>query len=168
MKSSSILMSSFGALLILISVSENALKNTDEVSIPNQPEFQIELMPVEIIATPLTPASSVSKNTTDFSFLKFNVSDYVAAETGNLEMHVEANFDYLKFNVSDFIETENEIGILPDNSDFDYLKFDVNNYITNPYGEDEFPSINLDYLKFDVQKYVQNDSIGEINELPEK
>lgn len=168
MKTRSILMSSFGALLILISISENALNSTDEVYVSNQPEYQIELMPVEIVATPLTPASYVSKNTTDFSYLKFNVSDHLAAETGNDEMPAEANFDYLKFNVSDFIETETEIGILPEISDFDYLKFDVNQYIANSYNDEELPATDFNYLKFDVTKYMLTDSVVEINELPEK
>jgi len=167
MKTRSILMSSFGALLILISISENALKSTDEVSEPNQTEIQIELMPVEIVASSLTPAPYVSKITNDFSYLKFNVSEYVAAETSNDEMPVEANFDYLKFKVSDFTESETEIGVLPENSEFDYLRFDVNSYTTSPYNEEELPATDFDYLKFDVQKYVQNDSVSEINEFPE-
>jgi len=131
-------MSSFGALLILISISENALKITDNLSKPEQTVAKVQ--PLAAINETSTSAVPVPKTTQDFS--------------------------YLKFNVSDFIETE--IGVLPEDSNFDYLKFDVNNYITNPYGEDELPSTDLDYLKFNVQKYVQNNLRGEINELPEE
>ena len=166
MKHSSILMSSFGALLILISVNEYTLKSSDIISKPNQNEIQIKLIPVKNEALSATPAYTVSKNKNDSSDLKFNDSDCVTAETGNNEMPEVADYTFLKFNVSDYIETE--IGALPEDSHFDYLKFDVNSYIKSPYNGEALPSADLDYLKFDVQKYVDNDSECKHNELPEE
>lgn len=81
-------------------------------------------------------------------------------------MPEEADFAFLKFNVTDFIETETEIVLLPESSDFNFLKFDVNNYTSSSYDE-ELPLTDLSFLKFDVQKYTLNDSVTEINELPE-
>jgi hypothetical protein len=167
MKNSSILMSSFAALLILISVSENALKRTDNFSDQDQAVIKVQPM-VAINETPsATSVHTVSKNTYDFSYLKFYVSDFETFKVRNDEMPEEADFTFLKFKVSDFVETEPKSDVLPENADFDYLKFDVNSFTSIPYTREEFPSANLDYLKFDVQKFVQNDSAGKNNELPE-
>jgi hypothetical protein len=165
MQHTSILMSSFGALLILLSVNENMLKSNDVVSKPNTTETPVGIMPVTIEA-PSATAHPVTDNTADFNYLKFDVSDFEKEETGNNEMPEETDFSYLKFNVSDYIG--NEGSILPVESDFGYLKFDVNDYITIPYNDEELPSTDLGYLKFDVQKYLPNDSIAEITELPEE
>lgn len=167
MKTPSILMSSFAALLILISVNENALKSTDILSKPDQTETKVQQMAVINDASSATYAPPVSKTTNNFNYLKFNVSDFETTEDSNYEMPYEADYSFLKFNVSDYIDTETEIGALPENSRFDYLKFDVNDYITSPSAVEELPSTDFDYLKFDVQKYMQNDSAGKINELPQ-
>jgi hypothetical protein len=165
MKPSSILMSSFGALLILISVHENALKRTDDLSKTDQTVAKAQPMMAINEASSVRSALPVSKITNDFSYLKFNVSDFESTETGNDEMPAETNFDYLKFKASDYIETK--IDVLPGDSDFNYLKFDVNDYKISTCRKEELPSADLDYLKFDVQKFVQNDSLSKINELPE-
>lgn len=165
MKPSSILMSSFATLLILVSVSENSLKKTVDLSIPNQTVTKSQLMEVVNNAPSVASIASVSKFAKDFSYLKFNLSDFVTTEAGDDEMPVEADFALLKFKVADYIETG--IGVLPGNSDFEYLKFDVNNYSTDPCDDKDLPSGGFDYLKFDIQKYVQNNSVVEINELPQ-
>ena len=165
MKFSSMLMSSFAALLILISVHENSLKSTDFVPEPDRTVVKFRHTEVNNEATSAPSAAPVSKTSAEFSYLKFNVSEFLTSETGNDEMPEVGDFDYLKFKVSDYTETE--IEVKPEESDFGYLKFDVNHYVSFADSGQELPSADFDYLKFDVQKYVQNESAGEINELPE-
>lgn len=167
MKFSSMLMSSFAALLILISVHENSLKSTDFVSKPDRTVAKFRQIQVNNEASSAPSAVPVSKTSTEFSYLKFNVSDFVTTGTENEAMPEEVDFAYLKFNASGNMETDSEMGALPEDPDFSYLKFDVNQYTISTDSEQELPSGYFDYLKFDVQKYVQTNSEGEINELPE-
>jgi hypothetical protein len=165
MKHSSILMSSFGALLILISINENALKKTEVLS--EQSQTLTNVLPMAMIshASSTISAPHSSKIEKDFGYLKFNVADFITTEAGNAGMPDETDFDFLKFKVSDYIETEAEIGVLPEDSNFDFLKFDVNKYALNSYNSEELPASDLDYLKFDVNTYTQSNSLGEIIEL---
>ena len=165
MKFSSMLMSSFAALLILISVHENSLKSTDFVSEPDRTVVKFGHTEVNNKVTSAPSAAPASKTSAEFSYLKFDVSEFLTPETGNDEMPAAGDFDYLKFNASDYTETE--IDMQPEESDFGYLKFDVNHYVSSADSEQELPSADFDYLKFDVQKYVQHNTEGEINELPE-
>lgn len=174
MKPSSILMSSFAALLILISVRESALdfsktNPTDTIVAPiavihkKTPDAKVPFMAMLHKTSLAEPY--IQNVIGDFSYLKFNVPDFVTTEAGYAGISYEAELAFLKFKVSDYIETE--IGVMPEESDCNYLKFDVSTYIVSPYDNEELPDFNFDYLKFDVQKYGHGDSIGEINELPE-
>jgi hypothetical protein len=81
----------------------------------------------------------------------------------------EKEFSYLRFDVNDYMNLgESEITELPV-SDFDYLRFDVNTYVEqNPVTLDEMPTGEYNYLRFDVKQYIQSDSRieGNIGELP--
>jgi hypothetical protein len=164
MKSSSILMSSFGALLILIAVSENAVKRTDDLSKPNQTAAKVQALVVKTTKPSATYTHSASAFATDISYLKFNVSDFAATEYCCDDMPETIDFSFLKFEVADYSDTE--IDALPEDSNFDYLKFNVDNYTTSPYLDEENPVSDFGYLKFDVQKYLQNDTMAGINDLP--
>ena len=167
MKISSMLMSSFAALLILISVHESALKSTDFVSLPDRTVAKSGHIEV-IKEAPAAPAPvPVLKTPADFSYLKFDVSDFETAETANTEMPEETDFTYLKFNIPGNTETDTEMGALPEDPDFGYLKFDVNQYAGSTDPEQELPSDDFGYLKFNVQNYVLSDPESEITALPE-
>ena len=167
MKISSMLMSSFAALLILISVHENSLISTDFASKPDRTVAKLRHIEVINEATSAPSAVPVSKTTSDFSYLKFNVSDFESTEPVQEEMPENIDYSYLKFKVTGNDGTEPEIGALPEEQDFSYLKFDVNNYVASANSQQELPSADFGYLKFDVQKYVQHNTEAEINELPE-
>ena len=153
-------MSSFAALLILISVSENALKRTDNFSDTNQSVVKVQPIVAINEAPSATPVHPDSKTSSDFSYLKFSVSDFETAKVSNDEMPEEADFTFLKFNVSDYLDNENEIDALAENTDFDYLKFDVNCYTSTSYTREELLSADLHYLKFDVHKFEQCNPIS--------
>jgi hypothetical protein len=158
-------MSSFAALLILISIHENSLKSTVFVSNPDRTVAKSGHTEVINEASSAPATSTVSKAQADFSYLKFDVANFATAGTGNEEMPGETDFTYLKFSIPANMETSSEIGALPEDPDFGYLKFDVNQYASD--GEQELPSADFDYLKFDVQKYVQVNTENIISELPE-
>jgi hypothetical protein len=164
MKSSSILMSSFGALLILIAVSENAVKRSDDLSKPNQTAAKVQAVAMKTTKPSATYTPNPSVFATDISYLKFNVSDFTATEYCCDDMPETIDFSFLKFAVADYSDTE--IGALPEDSDFDYLKFNADNYASSPYLDEENPESDFCYLKFDVQKYMPNDTVAGINKLP--
>ncbi len=176
MKHSSILMSSFGALLIMISVRESSIdfSKTNQNTSTIQPtavihktsrDANVQLM--EATHKTSFPEPAIPKGRTEINYLKFDVSEFVIPETANEDMPEDTDLSYLKFNASGNMETDTEIGALPEDPDLGYLKFDVNHYATNTDSGQELPSADFGYLKFDVQKYVQHNSECEINELPE-
>ncbi len=98
----------------------------------------------------------------DYSYLKFNVSDYIAMDA-NLDVYdvlhenPVSDYSYLKFDVNEYTNnsefTDTETIELPVN-EFAYLRFDVNDYYTA--GEIETIETIVDvfsYLKFDVNSY---------------
>ena len=114
----------------------------------------------------------------DYSYLKFNVSDYSRDGVTNVKENIasdnnENSYNYLKFDVtgyenagSDFNETME----LP-NLDIEYLKFDVNNFIDaneiNPDQISELPVNEFNYLKFDINKYSASISFTpDFGEMP--
>ena len=113
-------------------------------------------------AIPIPPAPAE-----DFSYLKFNVNDYLeadAATTEEIEIlpeAIETDFSYLKFNVSNYITDAGlniiEIAELPEN--------EINS--SNPY-ENVPVAIQFDYLRFDVNKYISESGTKDegIGELP--
>jgi hypothetical protein len=67
---------------------------------------------------------------TDYSYLRFDVSDYTTKSASEeMELPVSNEYEYLRFNVNTFAES-NTISMteLPVD-EFDYLRFDVNNFI---------------------------------------
>ena len=101
----------------------------------------------------------------DFSYLKFNVNEYITEST--VEELPANSFDYLRFDVNKYIDAnESAITELPVTNEFNYLRFDVNNYIeSNTADLDEMPVNEFDYLRFDVNNFISANYNG-IDELP--
>jgi hypothetical protein len=195
----SVLISSIAALYLLVAFAETtrhhgedklSVASTENISIPTV-KMATMLHGVAIIAErkkeaaisiPVLPAE-------DFSYLIFNVNDYLEAEAINpyeaevLPEATEADYSYLKFNISDYTDSQltgSEIIELPINennntssisdatvNEFEYLRFDVNDYISNNATEiDEIgelpsePENEFSYLKFDVTKYYSPDALS--------
>jgi hypothetical protein len=204
----SVLISSIAALYLLVAFAETTRRHgedklnvasTENISIPTVK--MATMLPGVVIkadrkkeagfSIPVIPAE-------DFSYLKFDVTDYLEAEAINqdeaevLPEAIEADYSYLKFNISDYTDLEltgNEITELlaienntisapePIVNEFEYLRFDVNDYISNSATEtDEIgelpsePENEFGYLKFDVTKYYSSASLSsdEQFELPEE
>ena len=91
-----------------------------------------EVKAIEKITSPATGTINspmVADYDPDYSYLRFDVSDYMPeAEIIPSELP-EQEFSYLKFDVTAF-DTINLVSLdeLPD-QDFSYLKFDVNNFV---------------------------------------
>ena len=113
----------------------------------------------------ITLPAFLTKSTTDFSYLRFDVNEY-ATESAIEELPVNS-FDYLRFDVNNFINDKEPMEMeLPAANEFDYLRFDVNNFVeSNPVGISELPATEYDYLRFDVNKFA-NQSGSAIGELP--
>jgi len=182
----SILISSIAALLLMITFAESPSRRnadklnastTDEISFiqingfmplteTNKPKIKKEASHVTLPSIPVE----------DYSYLKFDVSDYMASD-GNLDVNTEMpeteemDFTYLKFDVSEYTTnsefTDSESIELPVN-EFAYLRFDVNDYYTA--GDTETIETVVDefsYLKFDVNNFYSEKTTLSDNELPE-
>jgi hypothetical protein len=99
----------------------------------------------------------------DFSYLRFDVNEYIAKNTPE-ELPVNS-FDYLRFDVNNYADANaSEIIELPSNNEFESLRFDVNNFVeSNNADLDEMPVNEFDYLRFDVENFI---STGNSDELP--
>lgn len=73
----------------------------------------------------------------------------------------DPDYTYLRFDVSDYMpEAEIIPSELPEN-DLSYLKFDVTAFDSlNPVSMDELPEQEYSYLKFDVMKYIDQENSG--------
>ena len=171
----SIIISSIAALLLMITFAESPSRRnvnklnastTDEISF-----IQINgLMPLTetkktIIKKEASDVTLPSIPAEDYSYLKFNVSDFIASEA-NLDVYdvlpenPVSDYSYLKFDVNEYSNnsefTDSEAIELPGQpvNEFAYLRFDVNDYYTA--GEIETIETEVDefsYLKFDVNSY---------------
>jgi hypothetical protein len=102
----------------------------------------------------------------DYSYLKFNISDYTNSElTGSEIIELPVNENNNSTSIADASVCE-----------FEYLRFDVNYYISNSATEmDEIgelpsePENEFGYLKFDVTKYYSPAALSfdQPFELPE-
>lgn len=201
----SVLISSITALCLLVTFAvtprrhgEDKMKLASTTDISFAVEKRATMLPGVVITpdrkkearitVPVIPAE-------DFSYLKFNVADYMESDGVNpaeaevLPESTETDFAYLKFRIDDYISgselTGEELAELPVN-DFGYLRFDVNSYINNSgienTGIGELPeteantghaevkvpgeiTIELSYLKFDVNKYYTPGNPGKDEEF---
>jgi len=168
----SIIISSIAALLLMITFAESpSRRDVNKLNASSNDEIsfiQINgLMPASetkkaIIKKEASLVTLPSLPAEDYSYLKFDVSDYIAADA-NLDVYNEmpeipvSDYSYLKFDVNEYSNnsefTDSEAIELPVN-EFAYLHFDVSDYYTAgeietiTTGENEFS-----YLKFDVNSY---------------
>ncbi len=186
----SILMSSFAALCLLITFAESPSRRTIH---NNNAVTTNEISYVTVYSKNMSNTSkyiSCSENTAvdkktvaennDLSYLKFNVADYLEPETED-EIEIapsnttdNKNLDYLKFDILDYKVSTDEITFeLPEMplNDFEYLKFDINSF-TNGDENDlnkitDQPSDEFSYLKFNANKFSGNSAdIKTLDELP--
>ena len=196
----SVLISSIAALYLLVAFAETTHRHVEEkLNVTTTENISIATVKMvtmlpgvvikadrkkeAVISIPVIPAE-------DFSYLKFDVNDYLEAEATNtdkaevLPEATETDYSYLKFNVSDYSDSEvtgSEITELPaiDNNtisspepivnEFEYLRFNVNDYIRNSAMEtyeigelplESEPANEFGYLKFDVTKYYSSASLS--------
>ena len=187
----SIIVSSFAALCLLISFAEAPTRfSTDYYNGVSDNSFSfihtnnISIVPArKISADKLKTVSSKSKELAvdNFSYLKFEVDNYSATDANRedeivaVDATLENTLDYLKFDVDNFVKdnetSEAEIAELPLN-EFSYLKFNVDNYINaeeaNTAEITELPVDEFSYLKFDADNFINADAVNaaEITELP--
>ena len=204
----SVLISSIAALYLLVAFAETTRRHgEDKLNVASTENISIAtvkmatMLPgVAIIAERKKEAAiSIPVNPAkDFSYLIFDVNDYLEAQAINqdeaevLPEATEADYSYLKFNISDYSDSEltgSEIIELPINEnntssiadssvyELEYLMFDVNDYISNSATEmDEIgelpsePENEFSYLKFDVTKYYSPATLSfdQPFELPEE
>jgi len=186
----SILMSSFAALCLMITFAESPSRRTIH---NNNAVTSNEISYVTVYSKNMSNTNNyitsrentaTEKRTTvesnDLSYLKFNVADYVAPET-NDEFEIapsntadNINLDYLKFDILNYKISTDEITFeLPEMSlnDFGYLKFNINSF-TNGDDNDlnkitDLPSDEFSYLKFKANKFSGNSAdIKTLDELP--
>jgi len=190
----SILISSIAALCLLLTFAEAPRRNDDNKMNADSPENISITGVMKATMLPGVTITAIKKNETgisipvlptgDFSYLKFELSDFISdSELGDYE-------------ITELPENENSSYALttpePVLNEFGYLRFDVNDYICiSQIGTVEFtelPSeeiinvnqpdkptpdmntIEFGYLKFNVSEYYSPDSQADIDEyeLPEK
>jgi hypothetical protein len=187
----SIIISSIAALLLMITFAESPSRRnvnklnastTDEISF-----IQINgLMPLTetkktIIKKEASDVTLPSIPAEDYSYLKFNVSDFIASDA-NLDVYdvlpenTVSDYSYLKFDVNEYTNnsefTDSETIELPEHpaNDFSYLRFNADDYYTTGDIETIETVVNeFSYLKFDVNSYYSQ-SVNDTEstyELPE-
>ena len=186
----SILISGLAALCLVItfaktttrlSADKNNANPTDQISFV--PVYMVRTVPVHKVTLCIEKTSFETTpvlNTEDFSYLKFNIADYMekdaraTIEPGLLPAFSDSDLSYLKFDANHYLDLTEASSFetieLPVN-DFDYLRFDVNHYIltnTSSFETMELPSDNFNYLKFRVSEYIERNEMeaGIIGELP--
>jgi len=140
----SILISSFAAFALMMTFGESNLRTDSENS---------NTISVSEISFVKTGSESIPHK------------KYAPAKetTNSSEIALEEDFSYLKFNVNNFIHeganSDNDITTPANTSTetLDYLKFDVNKYdsetSTTSYDDTELPADHNSYLKFNVNQY---------------
>ncbi len=200
----SIIISSIAALLLMITFAESPshrdinklnVSSTDEISFIQIngliPLTETKKVLLKKEASYITPPSVPAE---DYSYLRFNVSDYIATDA-NLDVYNAmpetpvSDYSYLKFDLNEYMVnsefTDSEIIELPVN-ELAYLRFDVTDYYTTgeietvemPVTETETnitsntsvsgEEINeFSYLKFDVNNFYNAKNTRSEYELPE-
>jgi hypothetical protein len=170
----SVLVSGIAALYLAIGVTGMSRHlNEDEMNFTSGNEISLTsfntatMLPgVTITADRINNSdiTSAVANTTDYSYLKFDVNKYMEAEASDPDESIEmpetptADYSYLKFDVNEFTkdsESVNEITELPETE------------IGNETISSELSIDNFGYLKFDVNKYIESsesksDDFGEL------
>jgi hypothetical protein len=173
--------------MLTIAEVPSRLNNEKSVSFSANPFTYLPLKnSVEVDGKELSAKLSVETNTKrellptdDFSYLKFDVSDYVSNyEAFQIAMdepspYNQQTFDYLKFNVSDYVKNEgfNTLdSIDSQEKDFNYLKFDVTKYAATENQEEAKADDNerFGYLKFEATKFNSQEATaaGDFGEMP--
>jgi hypothetical protein len=184
----SILISSFAALCLVITFAESTTRHS---VVKNNSNDLISFVPVCMVhpvpecKVLLKPGKNSSERTPVltaevFSFPKFKVADYIdndfnaTTEPGILPELSDSDCSYLKFDVTDFTDNM-EVSLMDDfelpKNEFDYLRFDVNNYLeqnSDRFETMDLPADNFSCLKFDVNEYVKGSEkeAGTIGKLP--
>lgn len=115
----------------------------------------------EIRSCTLPIAQTVS---TEKGLLKYedrHLASEKSLNTGLLIPERVNDFSYLRFDVNEFItESDLENAEMPE-QEFNYLKFDVNTFTeTNQVDSKEMPVNEFDYLRFDVNRFIDAESIN--------
>ena len=165
----SVIVSTFAALCLLITFAEaptrrNAESNnsTSAIHFSYFPANRVTAKPTVMVSASTIKKAAIQAEETaseDFSYLEFNVSDFIDKDETASEINTENSFDYLKFDVNEYTNSEAnsyEAIELPVN-EFEYLKFDVNEYTATGKADIvesiELPVNEFESLKFDVTKY---------------
>ena len=196
----SVLISSIAALYLLVAFAETTRRHgEDKLNVVTTENISIATVKMATMLPGVVITADRKKEAViilpvipneDFSYLKFDTSDYSEAEAINqdeaevLPEAVEVDYSYLKFNISDYTAPEltgSEITELPVNennnsstpepveNEFEYLRFDVNDYISNSVMEAEEigelplesePTNEFGYLKFDVTKFYSSAALS--------
>ena len=196
----SVLISSIAALYLLVAFAETTRRHgEDKLNVASTENISIATVKMATMLPGVVITADRKKEAViilpvipneDFSYLKFDASDYSEAEAINqdeaevLPEAAEFDYSYLKFNISDYTDSEStgsEITELPVNenntsstpepveNEFEYLRFDVNDYISNSVMEAEEigelplesePTNEFGYLKFDVTKFYSSASLS--------
>jgi len=171
----SVLISSIAALYLLVAFAETTRRHGEEkMNVASSENISLAtvkmatMLPGVVITAERKKEASINIPVIpaeDYSYLKFDVNDYLEAEIVNtdeaeiLPEAMEADYSYLKFNVSDYTDSEltgDEITELPINEN--------NTTISLP----ETSVNEFEYLRFNVNDYINKNATGntEIDELP--
>jgi len=172
----SVLISSIAALYLLVAFAETTRRHgEDKMNLASTENISIAtvkmatILPGVIITADrkMEPGISIpAVPAEDFSYLTFDINDYLEAEAVNqdeaevLPEATEADYSYLKFNISDFTD--------PELSDSEITELPVNENITANISTPELSVYEFEYLRFDVNDYISNSITepAEIGELP--
>jgi len=173
----SILISSVAALCLLVTFAEAPRRHgEDKMNSASTDNITIAVMnratmlPGVVITTDRKKEAGISIPVVpaeDFSYLRFDVSEYTKEESINLDEvealpeATETDFSYLKFNVSDYI-TNSELSVDGITELPAYENIPANSSAAEP------AAIEFEYLRFDVNDYIHagGTDVSEIDELP--
>ncbi|MFN8134035.1 MAG: hypothetical protein U0Z17_01950 [Bacteroidales bacterium] len=171
------LLSTFAAFFLLITFAETpSLRHTEinkAAMINDLTYIPANLVVVESTTVAErtyaeTPKAKIAQEP-DFSYLKFDVADYLPENDEATDLVPDNTFDYLKFHASDYVAGESESMEMPASEHGSYA-FDVNSYDASAYSDAEnmeLPANETEYLKFDVNKYISSESVDPENmEMP--
>ena len=180
----SIIVSTFAALCLMITFAETPNRRIDENNnVPSISNYSYSPTNLVYAGSVINSAASTEKkiadktavpSAADLSYLKFDVDGYMNENEMVTEAYAWNSFDYLKFDVNNYTAADEAVSYeaieLPAN-DFEYLKFNVNKFIpgdeSNPAEITELPVDETSYMKFDVGKFMTDDdsNSSEISEL---
>ncbi len=173
----SVLLSTFAAFFLLINSNKTqftAHTETQYAALINDLSYiPANLVVVESTAVAErtnaeTPKVKVAPETV-FSYLKFDVANYISGNDEETALVPENTFDYLKFHASDYLAEESESMDMPAN-EYNRYAFDVNTYTAGASADPEnmeLPANENEYLKFDANKYINTESVDPENmEMP--